>query len=73
MRSARMHPGIQGLQQVMVMKQLGLTARELLAEGYGVDADRVLDELIRRRRIWEKQLVHEPVSEHSLDKSGTSC
>jgi len=41
-----------GLQRVVAWKRMGEHARELLSEGYGVDADRVLDEMVRLRAEW---------------------
>lgn len=40
------------LQRAAAYKRMGEHARELLAEGYAVDADRVLDEMAARRQSW---------------------
>lgn len=40
-------------QRVEALKTMGERARVLLAEGYVVDADRVLDEMAARMRLWE--------------------
>jgi predicted kinase len=39
-------------QRTAAFQELGQRARRLLAEGYPVDADRVLDEMVERRRGW---------------------
>lgn len=41
------------LQRAAALEAMGREARALLAEGYAVDADRVLDEMAERRRAWE--------------------
>lgn len=40
-------------QRRAALEQMGERARALLAEGYAVDADRVLDEMVERMRSWE--------------------
>lgn len=39
-------------QRAAALEQMGERARSLLAEGYAVEADRVLDEMAERRRGW---------------------
>lgn len=41
-------------QRESALRQMGEDAAALHAEGYTVDADRVLDEMTERRRAWEK-------------------
>jgi predicted kinase len=43
------------LQRAAAWKTMGEEARRLLAEGYPVDADRVLDEMAERRRAWRAE------------------
>lgn len=40
------------MQRQAALTEMGERARRLLAEGYGVDADRVLDEMVDRERSW---------------------
>lgn len=40
-------------QRQAALAEMGERARALLADGYGVDADRVLDEMGERVRSWE--------------------
>ena len=40
------------LQRKAAIDEMGERARRLLAEGYAVDADRVLDEMAERIRGW---------------------
>jgi hypothetical protein len=42
------------IQRRAALEQMGEQARLLLAEGYAVDADRVLDEMNERRRQWRE-------------------
>lgn len=39
-------------QRQAALAEMGERARQLLADGYGVDADRVLDEMLERERSW---------------------
>lgn len=39
-------------QRQAALTEMGERARRLLAEGYAVDADRVLDEMAERKRGW---------------------
>ena len=41
------------LQRAAAYKRMGQEAAELLAAGYAVEADRVLDEMIERKRQWD--------------------
>lgn len=41
------------MQRIAAWQQMGDKARRLLAEGYAVEADRILDEMAERRRLWE--------------------
>jgi hypothetical protein len=41
------------LQRKAALEHMGQRARSLLAEGYAVDADRVLDEMSERRQRWD--------------------
>lgn len=43
------------LQRLAALKKMGQEAARLLAEGYTVEADRVLDEMIERKRSWEQE------------------
>jgi hypothetical protein len=43
-----------GLQRDAAVAQMGEEARALLAAGYAVDADRVLDGIADRIRSWEE-------------------
>jgi predicted kinase len=43
------------LQRAAAYKRMGQRAAELLAEGYAVEADRILDEMIERKRQWEQE------------------
>lgn len=43
------------MQRMAAWKQMGERARALLAEGYPVDADRVLDEMAERKRAWDRE------------------
>jgi len=40
------------LQRMAAIEQMGQKAKDLLAEGYPVEADKVLDEMIERKRSW---------------------
>lgn len=42
------------LQRQAAFEQMGEQARALLADGYPVEADRVLDEMIDRRKSWDE-------------------
>jgi very-short-patch-repair endonuclease len=42
------------LQREAALKSLGERVLRLHLEGYRVDADRVLDEMLERRREWEQ-------------------
>ena len=44
-----------GLQRAAAYKRMGLAAAEMLAQGYAVEADRILDEMIERKRQWEQE------------------
>ena len=44
------------MQRAAAWEKMGEEARRLLAEGYAVDADRVLDEMIERRQGWDAEL-----------------
>jgi hypothetical protein len=44
--------GLLDVQRAQALYEMGERARVLLAEGYAVDADRVLDEMVERRRSW---------------------
>lgn len=48
-----MHQNIISLQRAIAINQMGKEAKELLNEGYPVEADRVLDEIIERKIMWE--------------------
>lgn len=43
------------LQRMAAWKKLGEDCRRLLSEGYAVEADEVLDEMIERRAAWERE------------------
>jgi hypothetical protein len=43
------------LQRAAAYKRMGQEAAELLAQGYALEADRVLDEMIECRRRWEQE------------------
>jgi predicted kinase len=43
------------MQRRAALEQMGEQARLLLAEGYAVDADRVLDEMNERKRAWMEE------------------
>ncbi len=45
------------LQRAIALKMMGQRARELLCEGYPVEADRILDEMIERRDLMEREKV----------------
>jgi hypothetical protein len=44
-----------GIQRDAAVAQMGEEARALLAAGYAVDADRVLDGIADRIRSWEEE------------------
>jgi hypothetical protein len=44
------------LQRIAALRAMGEEARQLLQEGYAVDADRVLDEIAERKRIWREEM-----------------
>jgi hypothetical protein len=43
------------LQRVAAYKRMGQEAAAMLAQGYAVEADRILDEMIERKRQWEQE------------------
>ena len=43
------------IQRRFAFEKMGQQARDLLAEGYSVEADRVLDEMNERRRSWREE------------------
>jgi hypothetical protein len=45
------------LQRIAALKKMGQEARELLEQGYAVDADRVLDEMNARRERWRDEAL----------------
>lgn len=40
------------LQRIAALRSMEDECRRLLVEGYAVDADRLLDEIAERRRVW---------------------
>jgi hypothetical protein len=42
------------LQRAAAYKRMGQEAAAMLAEGYAVEADRILDLMIERKRQWEE-------------------
>lgn len=40
-------------QRRTAFQEMGQQARKFLADGYSVEADRVLDKMCERRRLWE--------------------
>lgn len=57
------HRNLIDLQRAAAFRAMGMRAKELLEEGYGVDADRVLDEMIYRRatgRVLHERDAGEP-------------
>jgi hypothetical protein len=43
------------IQRAAAFKRMGQAAADLLAEGYAAEADRILDQMIERRRQWEQE------------------
>jgi hypothetical protein len=43
------------LQRAAAYKRMGQQAAELLAQGYAVEADRILDQMIDRKLQWEQE------------------
>lgn len=43
------------LQRIAAWQKMGEQAQELLAEGYAVEADRILDEMAERKRRWDEE------------------
>jgi len=48
------HYNVMALQRAVAFKTAGLEAQRLLQEGYGVDADRILDAMSERKAEWER-------------------
>lgn len=46
------HRNIMHLQRAIRFNVMGKEAAELLREGYGVDSDRVLDDMSEYKRVW---------------------
>lgn len=44
------------LQRLAALRALGEEAKRLHDEGYTVDADRVLDEMLERKRAWQEEM-----------------
>lgn len=52
---ASQHRNLIGLQRLAVIRLMNLKVDELYAEGYPVDADRVLDMLTELRVMWDNE------------------
>lgn len=50
------------IQRACALREMGLRARALLAEGYAADADRILDDLNDRMADWARVKASHAVS-----------
>jgi hypothetical protein len=49
------HRNLLALQRTTALAMMGQQAKKALDEGYPAEADRILDEMIERKRAWESE------------------